>query len=76
MAAATWRHHFPDDVEFFEAFAIYEGLKMAKFWWDLYPLIIELDSQNVIILIILNVVFKLVSIVGKSSSSKYWTNEL
>lgn len=30
MAAATWRHHFPDDVELVEAFAIYEGLKMAK----------------------------------------------
>lgn len=30
MAAATWRHHFADDVEFVEAFAIYEGFKMAK----------------------------------------------
>lgn len=43
---------FSNDVEFVEALTIYEGLKkMAKFWWDLYPLIIELDSQNVIRLI-------------------------
>lgn len=50
MAAATWRYHFPDDVEFVEAVAIYEGLKMAKLM-GLYPLIIESDSQNVISLI-------------------------
>ena len=50
MAAATWRHHFPDDVEFFEAFAIYEGLKMAKLI-GIYPFIIKLDSQKVINLI-------------------------
>lgn len=42
---------FSNDVEFVEALTMYEGLKMAKFWWDLYPLIIELDSQNVIRLI-------------------------
>lgn len=50
MAAATWRHIFPNDMEFAEASAIYEGLRMATSV-GLHPLVIESDSKNVVDLI-------------------------
>ncbi|KAJ4720548.1 Ribonuclease H-like domain containing protein, partial [Melia azedarach] len=50
MAAATWSHTFPEDVEFVEALAVYEGLKLARSV-GLCPLVIESDCRNVVELI-------------------------
>ncbi|KAJ4711023.1 Ribonuclease H-like domain containing protein [Melia azedarach] len=51
ILAATWRCSSPDDVEFSEALAIFEGLKMARAV-GLHSLVIESDSKNVIDLIL------------------------
>ncbi|KAJ4719007.1 Ribonuclease H-like domain containing protein [Melia azedarach] len=51
LATATWRHIFPNDVEFVEALTIYEGLKLALSV-RLHPLLIESDSKNMVDLIL------------------------
>lgn len=50
MAATTQRHLIPNYVDFVEASAIYKGLRMA-ITLGLHPLVIELNSKNVVDLI-------------------------
>lgn len=51
MATATWRYIFLNNEESVEALAIFEGLRMARSV-TLHPLFIELDSKNVVDLIL------------------------